>query len=75
MTNDLIDAPALSADLKDEAIALATTWAKRAASEHGSRSAALLARVLQDQQGLAFTVGFVDRVVRPEDLAGRRHAT
>ena len=27
-----------------------------------------LARVLQDQQGLDFTVGFVDRVVRPSDL-------
>ena len=69
MTNDVIDAPALSADLRDEAIALAATWAKRAATEHGSRSAALLARVLQDQRGLDFTVGFVDRVVRPEDLA------
>ena len=69
MKNDLTDAPVIPAELRDEAIALATTWARRGAAERGSRSAALLARVLRDQNGLDFTVGFVDRVVRPEDLA------
>ncbi|MGG5174259.1 bifunctional proline dehydrogenase/L-glutamate gamma-semialdehyde dehydrogenase [Pseudarthrobacter sp. J1763] len=31
-------------------------------------SAALLAEVLKDPKGLDFTIGFVDRVIRPEDL-------
>ncbi|GAB3035196.1 proline dehydrogenase family protein [Parafrigoribacterium mesophilum] len=68
MTNDLSTAPVIPAGLADEAIDLASTWAKLGADDHGSRSAKLLAKALKDQHGLDFTVGFVDRVVRPEDL-------
>ena len=69
MTNDLSTAAVIPAGLADEAISLATTWAKLGAADHGSRSAKLLAKALKDQHGLDFTVGFVDRVVRPEDLS------
>ena len=69
MTNDLSTAAVIPAGLADDAISLATTWAKLGAADHGSRSAKLLAKALKDQHGLDFTVGFVDRVVRPEDLA------
>ena len=69
MTNDLSTAAVIPAGLADDAITLATTWAKLGAAGNGSRSAKLLAKALKDQHGLDFTVGFVDRVVRPEDLA------
>ena len=36
-------------------------------------AAARLAGVLRDPKGLAFTVGFVDGVVRPEDLRAAAH--
>ncbi|WP_285724595.1 bifunctional proline dehydrogenase/L-glutamate gamma-semialdehyde dehydrogenase [Psychromicrobium xiongbiense] len=39
----------------------------------GARSAALLAQVLKHQSGLDFTLGFVDRVVRPEDRSVAAH--
>jgi RHH-type proline utilization regulon transcriptional repressor/proline dehydrogenase/delta 1-pyrroline-5-carboxylate dehydrogenase len=59
-------------DLAAPSVALARRWAQSAARAE-SGSAALLANVLKDEQGLAFTIGFVDRVVRPEDVrvAGR----
>ncbi|WP_460512008.1 proline dehydrogenase family protein [Frigoribacterium salinisoli] len=72
--------PSLPAGLGDAAVALAHRWATEAAApggahdrgrgtgDAGHRSAALLAEVLKDESGLAFTIGFVDRVVRPEDL-------
>ena len=44
------------------------TWLAAAAAEKPDASAARLAGVLRDPKGLAFTVGFVDGVVRPEDL-------
>jgi RHH-type transcriptional regulator, proline utilization regulon repressor / proline dehydrogenase / delta 1-pyrroline-5-carboxylate dehydrogenase len=69
MTNDLSTAAVIPAGLADDAISLATTWAKLGAADRGSRSAKLLAKALKDQHGLDFTVGFVDRVVRPEDLS------
>ncbi len=43
-------------------------WLDAAATQPVHPSAQRLAAVLKDPQGLAFTVGFVDRVVRPEDV-------
>ena len=54
--------------LADEAIALVRRWLAEAAEIPADASAARLAGVLKDPNGLDFTVGFVDGVVRPEDL-------
>jgi len=66
--------PRAGAHLADEAVALVRRWLDEAATYPVDGSAAQLAGVLKDPKGLAFTVGFVDGVVRPEDLsvAGRR---
>ncbi|WP_010121415.1 proline dehydrogenase family protein [Corynebacterium nuruki] len=59
------------AALADQATAKVTTWltAARADSTHAKNTGAAkrLAAVLSDPNGLDFTVGFVDRVVRTED--------
>ncbi|HMM83383.1 MAG TPA: bifunctional proline dehydrogenase/L-glutamate gamma-semialdehyde dehydrogenase [Terrimesophilobacter sp.] len=60
--------PSLPATIGDDAVELARNWAKRGAAAGSSGSAKLLAQVLKDQNGLDFTIGFVDRVIRPEDL-------
>ncbi|CAG7844114.1 Bifunctional protein PutA [Pseudoclavibacter triregionum] len=59
--------------LAPEAVQLVRRWLKAAEEIPVDASAAQLAGVLKDPKGLAFTVGFVDGVVRPEDLsvAGR----
>ncbi len=59
---------ALPATIGEDAVALAHDWATRGAANGTTGSAALLAHVLKDQNGLDFTLGFVDRVIRPEDL-------
>ena len=56
-------------DLADDAIALVRRWLAEAAEVPADPSAARLAGVLRDPDGLDFTVGFVDGVVRPEDLS------
>ncbi|MFB0833784.1 proline dehydrogenase family protein [Arthrobacter halodurans] len=56
-------------DLADEAVALVRRWLTEAAAYPVDASAEQLAGVLKDPNGLDFTVGFVDGVVRPEDLA------
>ncbi|TFV85341.1 aldehyde dehydrogenase family protein [Microbacterium sp. dk485] len=56
------------ADLADEAIALVRAWLEAARDQPADVSAQRLAGVLRDPRGLDFTVGFVDGVVRPEDL-------
>ncbi|BCT74418.1 1-pyrroline-5-carboxylate dehydrogenase [Sinomonas cyclohexanicum] len=56
-------------DLAETAIAQVRTWLDAAATYPVDSSAAQLAGVLKDPNGLAFTVGFVDGVVRPEDLS------
>ena len=61
--------PALPADLGAASVALARRWAQEASHAPVTGSAQLLAQVLKDESGLAFTIGFVDRVVRPEDLS------
>ncbi|MGK3647582.1 bifunctional proline dehydrogenase/L-glutamate gamma-semialdehyde dehydrogenase [Pseudarthrobacter enclensis] len=54
--------------LADEAVALVRHWLTEAAKVPVDASAEQLAGVLKDPNGLDFTVGFVDGVVRPEDL-------
>jgi RHH-type proline utilization regulon transcriptional repressor/proline dehydrogenase/delta 1-pyrroline-5-carboxylate dehydrogenase len=62
------DVPEAEQDLAARTTALVRTWLAAAAAEKPDASAARLAGVLRDPKGLAFTVGFVDGVVRPEDL-------
>ena len=52
---------------------LVRRWLGEAAAVPADPSAARLAGVLRDPKGLAFTVGFVDGVVRPEDLRAAAH--
>ena len=63
-------------ELAGEAVALVRRWLAEAAGVPVDASAAQLAGVLKDPSGLDFTVGFVDGVIRPEDLrvAGRNLA-
>ncbi|MDY3048502.1 MAG: proline dehydrogenase family protein [Rothia sp. (in: high G+C Gram-positive bacteria)] len=59
--------------LADQAVQLVADWVKEAQSIPADPAAEKLAGVLKDPNGLAFTVGFVDGVVRPEDqtVAGK----
>src|SRR6476620_6574428 len=57
-----------AAALAEEAISLVRRWLTEAAKVPVDASAEQLAGVLKDPNGLDFTVGFVDGVVRPEDL-------
>src|SRR6185312_11677732 len=67
------DVTTLDHTLADSAIALATRWVHDGAHAPADPAAERLAGVLKDPHGLDFTIGFVDRVVRPHDLhvAGR----
>jgi len=60
--------------LGDAAIAQVRSWLDVAAQLKPDASAQQLAGVLKDPDGLDFTVGFVDRVVRPEDTAAAAEA-
>jgi RHH-type transcriptional regulator, proline utilization regulon repressor / proline dehydrogenase / delta 1-pyrroline-5-carboxylate dehydrogenase len=53
--------------LAEQAIALVREWLEAAKAEPVDPAAARLAGLLRDENGLSFTVGFVDKVVRPED--------
>ena len=55
--------------LGDAAIDQVRKWLAAASKVKPDASAQQLAGVLQDPNGLDFTVGFVDRVIRPEDNA------
>ena len=57
-----------SASLADRAVELARRWVVEAAAVEPDPAAARLAGVLQDANGLPFTLGFVDGVMRPESL-------
>lgn len=61
------------AGLADDAIALVQRWLVESREVPTDTSAARLAGVLSDPNGLDFTVGFVDGVVRPEDLKVAAH--
>ncbi|MCU1513484.1 MAG: aldehyde dehydrogenase family protein [Microbacteriaceae bacterium] len=65
--------PARPAPLTQETVATVRRWLAESADVAPDRSAERLAGLLKDPRGLAFTIGFVDGVVRPEDLrvAGR----
>ncbi len=56
-------------ELAEETIAVVRRWLTEAAKVPVDVSASRLAGVLKDPNGLDFTVGFVDGVIRPEDLA------
>ena len=69
MTDTLASPQQLDRDaLATEAIALVRRWLQTASTIPADASAQQLAGVLKDPTGLEFTVGFVDGVVRPEDL-------
>ncbi|GAA3757895.1 hypothetical protein GCM10022240_08340 [Microbacterium kribbense] len=56
-------------EMAHEAVALAQRWVNESAAVEVDPAASRLAGVLQDENGLPFTVGFVDGVMRPESLA------
>ncbi|KHK98299.1 1-pyrroline-5-carboxylate dehydrogenase [Microbacterium mangrovi] len=64
----LSDAAPAPADLADEAVALVRTWLAESRGIPVDKAARRLAGVLRDENGLDFVVGFVDGVVRPEDV-------
>ncbi|CAH0223286.1 proline dehydrogenase family protein [Microbacterium sp. Bi121] len=55
--------------LADRAVELAQRWIIEASEAEVDPAAARLADVLQDENGLPFTLGFVDGVMRPESLS------
>ncbi|WP_292833910.1 bifunctional proline dehydrogenase/L-glutamate gamma-semialdehyde dehydrogenase [Microbacterium sp.] len=55
--------------LVEQSIALAERWVHEAAQVDADPAAQRLAGVLKDPQGLPFTIGFVDGVMRPESHA------
>ena len=65
MTNP---SPNVQQDLGAEVVALVTKWLADSATIPADVSAERLAGVLKDPNGLDFTVGFVDGVMRPEDV-------
>ncbi len=73
MLSTAADTPASPDPLAAEAVATVHRWLAESADVAPGRSEQRLAGVLKDPSGLDFTIGFVDRVVRPEDLrvAGR----
>src|ERR1051325_5296675 len=58
-----------SVSLADRAVELARRWVTESAAADVDPAAARLAGVLQDANGLPFTLGFVDGVMRPESLS------
>ncbi|KQO63787.1 proline dehydrogenase family protein [Curtobacterium sp. Leaf261] len=54
-------------DCTDDAVALVRRWLAASAGVKPDPGAARLAGVLRDERGLDFTLGFIDRVIRPDD--------
>ncbi|QVQ52862.1 bifunctional proline dehydrogenase/L-glutamate gamma-semialdehyde dehydrogenase [Spiractinospora alimapuensis] len=67
MSTEKTQQPTIDDELVDEAVTLVRRWIDESRGEPVDAAAKRLAGVLQDPNGLAFTVGFVDGVVRPED--------
>ncbi|WP_300264970.1 bifunctional proline dehydrogenase/L-glutamate gamma-semialdehyde dehydrogenase [Microbacterium sp.] len=61
-------------ELADDAVALVQRWLIESREVPSDTAAKRLAGVLSDPHGLDFTVGFVDGVVRPEDLKVAAHS-
>ncbi len=59
--------------LADETVALVERWLAEAAQVAPDKAALRLAGLLKDPSGLPFTVGFVDGVVRPDDVRVAAH--
>ncbi|XKE62010.1 bifunctional proline dehydrogenase/L-glutamate gamma-semialdehyde dehydrogenase [Microbacterium aerolatum] len=72
-TTDAATGHAELAALADDAIALVKRWLEESREVPSDTAAKRLAGVLSDPNGLDFTVGFVDGVVRPEDLKVAAH--
>uniref|UniRef100_UPI00289A3734 proline dehydrogenase family protein n=1 Tax=Microbacterium sp. TaxID=51671 RepID=UPI00289A3734 len=70
------DTTAVSTPRTEDVAALVQRWLAESETHPVEPAAQRLAEVLKDPNGLAFTVGFVDGVMRPEDLgvAGRKLA-
>lgn len=68
VTDDTTTPPSASA-LADSAISLARRWVDESAAADVDPAAERLAGVLKDPDGLPFTIGFVDGVMRPESLS------
>jgi RHH-type proline utilization regulon transcriptional repressor/proline dehydrogenase/delta 1-pyrroline-5-carboxylate dehydrogenase len=66
MADDLDPTPHASHHLVEASVSLAQRWVREAADVEADPAAARLAGVLQDPNGLPFTLGFVDGVMRPE---------
>jgi len=60
--------PNVQQDLGADVVALVTKWLAESATIPADVSAERLAGVLKDPNGLDFTVGFVDGVMRPDDV-------
>lgn len=58
-----------SGRLAEEAVRVAQRWTAESAEVEADPAAARLAGVLKDPNGLPFTIGFVDGVMRPESLS------
>ncbi|MGP6170318.1 proline dehydrogenase family protein [Microbacterium sp. A204] len=58
-----------SLPLAEQSVELARRWVAEASEIEVDPAAARLADVLQDKNGLPFTLGFVDSVMRPESLS------
>ncbi|MFP5068894.1 bifunctional proline dehydrogenase/L-glutamate gamma-semialdehyde dehydrogenase [Pseudonocardia nantongensis] len=72
--SETADAVVIDEALVDDAVTLVRRWLEASRDEPVDASARRLAGVLRDPNGLAFTVGFVDGVIRPEDpRAAARH--
>ncbi|MGC0250974.1 bifunctional proline dehydrogenase/L-glutamate gamma-semialdehyde dehydrogenase [Pseudactinotalea sp. Z1748] len=66
--------PGIDQALANEAVELVRRWLHASRDEPVDAAAKRLSDVLRDENGLAFTVGFVDGVIRPEDPhAAARH--
>jgi RHH-type proline utilization regulon transcriptional repressor/proline dehydrogenase/delta 1-pyrroline-5-carboxylate dehydrogenase len=63
----------MNSELADETLTTVRRWLRESADVAPDASAQRLAGLLKDPKGLEFAIGFVDKVVRPEDLrvAGR----
>ncbi len=68
MSDSSVAPQAPSSDLAERAITLAERWVAESAEVTVDPSAERLAGVLKDPNGLPFTLGFVDGVMRPESL-------